>query len=325
MLAVPGDFRSGYTPQYNLQIQQSLPKDLVAKIGFVGNVGRRLDTTYDFNQPVPGAAPVAQRRPLFTIAPNVVGVTYMVSDGLSNYTSLQASLERRFTNGVGFLSAYTWSHSIDDVANAFGGADNGPLPQVRRCRRCDRGNSGFDMRHRFTHSMNYALPFGKGRKFDAGSKAANMIVGGWDTNLILTLQTGLPFTPVLNSSVSNAGGSRPDRLGVGTLDNKDPFRWFDTSFNTAGAAWGNPAVFTFGNGARNPLYGPGRVNFDWSLFKDFSPSEKWNLQFRAEFFNLFNTPQFDLPNPAIGSPAAGRITSTVGNPRQVQLGLRFAF
>ncbi|MBK9168952.1 MAG: TonB-dependent receptor [Bryobacterales bacterium] len=326
MLAVTPFLRSGYAQQMNLQVQQQLPMTFVAKVGYVGNVGRKLDTTYDFNQPVPGAGAPGPRRPLATIAPRVVGVNYNVSDGKAAYHSLQATLERRFQNGLGFLGAYTWAHSIDDVANAFGGADNGPIPQDRRCRQCDRGTSGFDIRHRFTYSMNYALPFGKGRRYSAGSAVANAVFGGWDTNLIFTTQTGLPFTPVLQTSVSNAGGSRPDTLRkVNEVDNRGPQRWFDTSFNTADAAWGIPQQFTFGNAGRNVLTGPGRTNIDFSVFKDFSPSERWKLQFRGEFFNLFNTPQFNQPNATIGSPAAGTITSIVGNPRQVQLGLRLAF
>jgi hypothetical protein len=325
MLAVTPNFRSGYTQQYTLQLQQQMPKDMVVKVGFVGNVGRRLDTTFDFNQPEPGPGAPGPRRPLNRIAPRVVGVTYMVSDGKSSYNSLQASLEKRFAGGLGFLTAYTWSHSIDDVANAFGGAANGPLPQDRRCRSCDRASSGFDIRHRLTHSMNWALPFGKARRWQFDSPAANAILGGWETNLIFTAQTGLPFTPTLLASVSNAGGSRPDRLGNGKLDNPDPALWFDTSFNRPGAVWGVPQQFTFGNAGRNILYGPGRVNFDWSFFKDFSWSERWKLQFRTEIFNIFNTPQFDLPNASIGDPNAGRITGIVGNPRQIQFGLRFAF
>jgi hypothetical protein len=325
MLAVTPNFRSGYTIQYNFQVQQSLPSNMVAKIGYVGNGGRRMDTTFNYNQEVPGPGAPAPRRPLFRIAPGVSGVTYMVSDGNSNYNSLQTSLEKRFSSGLGFLASYTWSHSIDTLANAFGGADNGPFPQDIRCRSCDRGNSGFDLRHRFVSSANYALPFGKGRKYDAGSAVANAIIGGWDTNAVFTWQTGLPFTPVLQTSVSNAGGSRPMRLGDATLDNPDRARWYNTSFNTAGAVWGIPQQFTFGNSGRNILYGPGRVNLDWSMFKDFLQSEKYHLQFRAEFFNLFNTPQFDLPNSSIGNPNAGVITATVGANRQVQLGLRFSF
>ena len=326
-IAIDPNFKSGYAEQFNLQIQQQLKMDMVFKIGYVGNLGRRLDNVYGFNQQVPGPGAVGPRRPLFNLAPNVVNVDYNVSDGLSSYHSLQSTLERRFRSGLGFLTAYTWSHSIDNVANAFGGADNGPLPQDRRYRNADRGTSGFDITHRLVHSMNYALPFGKGRRFASGSKALNLIAGGWDTNVIFTAQSGLPFTPQLANSVSNAGGSRPDRYKVGTISNPDPAKWYDTSFGTqaSGAAFGTPAIYTFGNSGRNILRGPGRINFDYSLFKDFSPFEAFKLQFRAEAFNLFNTPQFDLPNSSVGSPAAGTITGTVGNPRQLQLGLRLSF
>jgi hypothetical protein len=324
MLAVDPNMRSAYVQQYNFQVQQQLPSQMVAKVGFVGNIGRRLDFSWNFNQPMPGPGSNNPRRPLFAIAPNITDVTYLTFDGKSNYNSLQASLERRFA-GVGFVSSYTWSHAIDDVANAFGGADNGPIPQDRRCRQCDRGDAGFDIRHRFTTALNWALPFGRGRRFDFGNRPLNVALGGWDTNFIFTAQTGLAFTPQLQTSVSNAGGSRPDRLKSGKLDHQDPFYWFDASFNSANAAWGVPAQYTFGNAGRNILRGPGRVNFDWSMFKDFLASERWRLQYRAEFFNLFNTPQFDLPNASIGNPGAGRITATIGPNRQIQMGLRVSF
>jgi hypothetical protein len=325
MLAVDPNMRSAYVQQYNLQLQQQLPGELVAKVGFVGNIGRRLDMSWNYNQPVPGPGANNPRRPLFGVAPNITDVNYLTFDGKSSYNSLQASLERRFKS-IGFVAAYTWSHSIDDVVNAFGGADNGPaVPQDRRCRQCDRGDSGFDIRHRFTNALNWALPFGNGRRYDFGNRALNGMLGGWDSNLIFTAQTGLPFTPGLQTSVSNSGGSRPNRLKSGELENRDPFLWFDPSFNTANAAWGVPAQYTFGNSGRNILRGPGRINFDWSMFKDFVASERWRLQYRAEFFNLFNTPQFDLPNASIGNPAAGRITATIGPNRQIQMGLRLSF
>lgn len=327
LIAVEPNFKSGYAQQFNLQVQQQLPASLVAKVGYVGNLGRRLDNTYNYNIQNPGPGAPGPRRPLFAIAPNVLTVDYNVSDGRSSYHSLQATLERRFASGLGFLSAYTWSHSIDNVANQFGGGDNGPIPQDRRYRNVDRGSSGFDITHRFVHSTNYALPFGSGRRFDSGSALVNAAFGGWDMNAIFTAQTGLPFTPVLANAVANAGGSRPDRFKEGTIGNKDPARWFDITLGTAasGAAWGTPAQFTYGNAGRNILRGPGRVNLDYSLFKDFSPRESWKLQFRAEVFNLFNTPQFDLPNTSLGSPAAGTIAGIVGNPRQMQLGLRLSF
>ena len=326
-LSVDPNFRSGIAQQYNLQIQHQLPKELVFKIGYVGNMGRRLENVYNYNQPIPGAGAPAPRRPLFAQAPGVVNVDFNVSDGLSSYHSLQTTIERRFSNGVGFLTAFTWAHSIDNVANQFGGADNGPIPQDRRFRNADRGTSGHDIQRRLVHSMNYELPFGQGRKFSAGNKLLNNIIGNWDSNLIVAAQSGLPFTPVLGSSVSNAGGSRPDRYKNGTLENRTIAKWFDTSFGTAasGAAWGAPAIFTFGNGARNVLRGPGRTNVDFSLFKNFLITENWKLQFRTEIFNLFNHAQFDLPNPSVGTPNAGIITGIVGTPRQIQFALRLSF
>ena len=139
------------------------------------------------------------------------------------------------------------------------------------------------------------------------------------------MQTGLPFTPTLASPVANAGASRPDRLKSGTVSNPGPAHWFDTSFNTAGAAWATPLQYTYGNSGRNPLRGPGRVNLDFSLFKQFAVRERFRLEFRAEFFNLFNTPQFDPPNATIGNPAAGVISSIVGTPRQIQFALHLTF
>ena len=325
VMGVAFDFRTGYAQQANLQLQQQLPKELVLKVGYVGNVNSRLDNTFNYNQPLPGPGANGPRRPLNSIAPEVINANYNVTDGNSHYQSLQASLERRFANNLGFVAAYTWSHSIDNTANAFGGADNGPIPQDIRDRAADRGTSGFDIQHRFTYSTNYTAPIGKGQAIDFRNPIANGILGNWKLNGIFTAQTGLPFTPTLASSVSNAGGSRPDLLGDPTISNPTRDRWFNTSFNESGAVWGVPEQYTFGNAGRNILRGPGRVNVDFSLFKDIPLSESFNLQYRAEFFNLFNTPQFGLPNDSIGSPNAGIITSIVGNPRQVQMGLRLSF
>jgi hypothetical protein len=324
LLATAFDFKNGYAIQFNFQVQQELPWDMVAKVGYVGNLNRQLDNPFNVNQIDPGPGTPASRRPLRTVAPNVLDVNYAVSDGISNYHSLQATMEKRFSSGLSFISAYTWSHSIDNVINAFGGAANGPFPQDIRYRHLDRGTSGFDITHRFTTSTTYELPIGKGRAVDLEG-IANTLLGGWQTNAIFTAQTGLPFTPTLNTSVSNAGGSRPDRLKTGTLEDPDPSRWFDTSFNRPDAAWGVPRQYTYGNAGRNILRGPGRVNLDFSIFKNFYLTERFNLQFRAESFNLFNTPQFGLPNSTIGSPAAGTITGLVGNPRQMQFALRLGF
>lgn len=256
------------------------------------------------------------RRAFFTVRPALAGITYGVSDGLSNYSALQVTLEKRMSKGLQVLAGYTWAHAIDDVATEFGGGAG--TPQDIRCRRCDRGNSNFDLRHRMTLSSTYQLPFFRSKGI------ANTLLGGWQTNTIMTLQSGLPFNLgwAGGDVTGGAGGSRPNSLGRdGTLDSgtRNLDRWFDP------AAYGRPDNFTFGNVARNPLFGPGRVNFDWSLFKDFALTESFKVQFRTEAFNLFNHPQFGQPNGNIGTGQAGQIRSTVGNPRQLQLALRIQF
>jgi Carboxypeptidase regulatory-like domain len=319
VIGVDPNYQPGYAEQFNLTVQHELPSSLLLKASYVGNLGRHLDTNFNLNQAVPGAGAVNNRRPFFGVRPALADVTWAVSDGLAAYHGFQFSAEKRLTHGLSGLLSYTLGHSIDTVGQSFGGGADGPLPQDPRNRRADRGNSPFDIRHRLTIAWNYALPFGKGRKWLSGGPA-EYALGGWQVNSISTFQTGLPFTPTANSATVNTGtGSRPNRTGVGKLDDPTVDRWFDTS------AFATPAQFTYGNSGRNILYGPGRVNFDFSLFKQFRVREGLNLQFRTEFFNLFNTPQFDLPNAAIGASNAGTITGIVGTPRQIQFGLKLAF
>jgi hypothetical protein len=326
LLYVPPDYKTGYALQGNFGIQQELPHyGLVLKAAYVVNLGRQMDSTYNINQQIPGPGSVASRRLLNDLFPNVVNVTYAATDGKSAYHALQLSAERRFAKGFSWLGSYTWSHSIDNVPTQQGGGQEGPVPQDWRYRFLDRGSSSFDLRQRTTQSVIYDLPFGKGRKFALSNPAAEAILGGWQINGILTIQDGLPFTPVLQTAVANAGSSRPDRLRSGKLDNPTIDNWFDTSFGTPGAAWATPLIYTYGDGGRNILTGPGRWNLDSSLFKTARVTEKINLQFRGEFFNIFNHPQFDLPNGTIGSASAGKISSTVGSPRDIQFSLRLSF
>jgi hypothetical protein len=244
---------------------------------------------------------------------------------MGNYHAFQFSAERRYASGVGLLTAYTYSHSIDNVPTEQGAANDELSPQDARNIAAERADSVFDLRHRFVQTLSYALPIGAGKAINPVNRVARTLFGGWRTNMIAVFQTGLPFSPVLANSVSNAGESRPDRIGNGLLDNPDPARWFDSSFNSPGAAWATPRLYTFGNSGRNVLRGPGRMNFDVSLEQEHLFSERWRLQFRTEFFNLLNTPQFDQPDPTIGSARAGTITQIVGNPRQIQFALRLTF
>jgi hypothetical protein len=325
VIGVDPNYQPGYAEQFNLTVQHELPGSLLLKASYVGNLGRHLDTAFNLNQAVPGPGAVNDRRPFFAVRPTLADVTWAVSDGLASYNAFQFSAEKRLTHGLTALLSYTWGHSIDTVGQNFGGGADGPLPQDPRNRWADRGSSPFDIRHRLTIAWNYSLPIGKGRKWlgQGGSVAydlADYILGGWQINGISTFQTGLPFTPTANSATVNTGtGSRPDRIGDGELSDPTVDRWFDP------LAFRTPAQFTYGNSGRNILYGPGRVNFDFSLFKEFHITEEVKLQFRTEFFNIFNTPQFDLPNAAIGAGNAGTITAIVGTPRQLQFGFKVVF
>jgi hypothetical protein len=312
VVGIAGEFRNAYAEQFNLSVQRELPMEMVLKVAYTGNLGRRLGTTFNLNQAVPGTGAINPRRPFFGVRPALADVTYAVSDGLSNYNALQMSVEKRMSKGLGLLFGYTYGHSIDDTGTEFGGGTG--TPQDARNRRADRGNSSFDIRHRATISYLYQLPF------HPKARALDMVAGGWQTNGIMTLQTGLPFTPGLATNSLNTGtGSRPNRIGTGTLPNPTINKWFDPTAFTQNS----PGLY--GNSGRNILFGPGRFNWDVSLFKDFPIREEMKLQLRAEMFNVTNTPQFGQPNATIGSTAAGLITSTVGNPRQVQLALRFQF
>ena len=318
VIGVAPNFRSAYAQQYNLTVEHEVaPWQTLFKVAYVGNLGRRLGTTIDLNQPTPSpVGTVNERRPFYPINPSIVGITYALSDGLSAYHALQFSVEKRYSHGLALQTGYTWAHSIDNVANDFGGGAG--TPQDIRCRRpCERGNSSFDIRHRLTIAGTYELPFAR------GSGLMHTLLGGWRINGSAMVQTGLPFNLGLNNSANTngAGGSRPDRIGDGALpsDQRSLQRWFDAS------AFSQPANGLFGNAARNVLYGPGRVNVDASLFKDFTFTEQSKLQFRSEFFNVFNHPQFGQPNGTIFNPGVGQITSIVGNPRQIQLALRLLF
>ncbi len=326
--SIPANYKNAYAEQFNFGAERELPYNIVLKASYLGNLGRHLDVTYNINQPVPGPGAVGPRELLYTIAPGISGDNYAATDGLSSYHSLQVTAQKRFTAGLSFLSAYTYSHSIDDVPLQEGGGADGPVPQDPLHRNLDFASSSFDIRQRFTQTVNYYLPIGKGKRLNLGKSWLNKTFGDWQVNIIMTAQTGLPFTPVLANSVANTGSSSRPNIASGVnaaLSSPTLNNWFNTSFNVAGAVWSTPALYTFGDAGRNILRGPGRFNLDTSLFKDVAVSERVHVQFRGELFNVLNHPQFDLPNATIGNAQAGIISATLGTPRDIQLGLRLMF
>jgi hypothetical protein len=319
----PQDSKTSTMYEWNINLQRELPAHLVMSVAYVGGKGTYVDVVgLNINQATPGPGAVVSRRPY----PNLSDSTGVVPWGNSIYNSLQTTFERRMAS-LRFTGAWTWAHTIDDTS---GESSNSPIQNSNNLH-AQRGTSTFDVRHKVTVGATWEMPFGKGKRWLGNSpKAVDMVAGGWQLNSITTLLTGLPFTPTMQTSNLNTGtGSQfPNRLASGfiptgqrTLD-----RWFDAG------AFAAPALYAWGNSGRNILYGPGTKQMDLSLFKSFPLGEKsQRLEFRAESFNTFNTPQFNNPNASIGFTGVGRITSA-GSPtvyqrtsRQIQLALKLYF
>ncbi|MEP7365757.1 MAG: carboxypeptidase regulatory-like domain-containing protein [Acidobacteriota bacterium] len=303
--------RTPYNTQWNLAVQRELPGGTSLTMAYVGNKGTKLQGFPDINQALPGTTAVATRRPF----PAFGTINSKMTRYNSIYNALQITAERRFAKGFAFQGSYTYSHSIDD--NGATDANAGGL--MVRNTRLDRSNSDINIPHRVVANWSYQLPI----KMEGWKDTA---FGNWQLNGILTLSDGIPFD-LSSPNTTNCCGSRPDRIGLGILSDSDQSirRWFDTS------AFKEPGLLQFGNAGRNILQGPGTKQLDFSLFKKFPFGEARRLEFRAEFFNLFNTPQFNNPNGTLGSAAFGTITSA-GSPisfqrtsRQVQFGLKFYF
>lgn len=297
-----------YVQQWNASLQRELPGGLTGQLAYVGSSSHDLYLQNNVDQPLPGPGNIQARRPLIDYsAINAYG-PYVSA----HYDSLQSQLERRFSKGLTLLAAYTWSHGIDNDNSSREDAYNLSLEQA---------SSSFDIRQRFVLSSVYELPFGKGKPFLSNSRVGNIIAGGWQLSGIFTKQTGLPFTPVENVDASNTGTTeRPNRIGSGVLSSGQSVNdWFDI------AAFTTPAAYTFGDSGRDILRGPGLINLDLGLSRVIPIRERYHVEFRAEAFNLLNTPQFGLPNATLGTSTVGTITTTVNPQRELQFALRFAF
>ena len=303
--------------QWNFTVERQLGASLVARVGYVGTRGTHLNLNLDENVAVPGPGAVPARRPY----PSVAAISAWEPRGPSSYNGLQASLEKRFTSGVSFLAAYTYSRSLDEGAGGNSSTGESRINiQNPRNLSADYGLSNFNYGQRFTLSSVYQMPFGKGRKFlsNAGG-LTDALVGGWQISSIVTAQSGAPFSVSLSTPTANTGTfTRPNRICNGNLPSSKQTinAFYDTS------CFVTPALNTFGNAGRNILIGPGLGTWDLGADKDFALTERFALQFRSEFFNVLNRANFGLPNGSIGSAAQGTITTVITNARQIQFALR---
>ncbi|HWR14883.1 MAG TPA: TonB-dependent receptor [Terriglobales bacterium] len=315
LVSYPKDNRQPMVQQWNVNIQQEITPTMALTIGYVGNSGTNLMTLINYNRQTYGAA--SGVKPF----PNLGDVNLNTTKGSSIYNSLQVRMERRLVKSFQWTASYNYSHAID---NSPGTIDNQTdrVDYQRFLQGFERANSNLDVRQRFVFSSLYQLPFGRGKRWGNNwNSLTNTILGGWELNPILTLQSGLPFD--LASAYSGLR-TRPDVIATpiqyGSIDN-----WFNTS------AFRNPpttgGIFTrAGNAGRNIFTGPARRYLDISLNKNLQITERINTQFRTDFFNFTNTPQFSQPNGDITSGDFGKVRNTLyQTERQIQFGLRVQF
>src|SRR5579863_417116 len=317
--------KDNYVAAWTASVQQSLPLGLVATLNYLGNKGTDVLTTTYVNLAVPPANVVPY--------PAFGAVSWRGDVGNSTFEALQFNLRRDFHNGFLLTSNYMWSHSIND--GSIGGGDS-DTPQNSFCRSCDKADSDFDVRQLFNLSFVYALPFGAGRQYANSPGLLRALLGNWEMSAIGTTQTGLP----VNITVDRSNASVPGLYAVSGSERPDYV--FGQSLTPTGGStanqWINPAAFarpangTFGNLGRNAFRGPGITQLDLGVSKFVSLTERFNIRFRADAFNLTNRPQYGTPNADVSASNFGVITTTLSNyatgrgtPRELQLSIKILF
>jgi outer membrane receptor protein involved in Fe transport len=309
---------TGVYDQWNLNLEYQLPGNILITPAYVGTKGTHLQSLIDRNQingPQTTFDQSLRPYPLYN------GFTSIVNRGNSTYHAFQLKAEKRTSQGLYFLSAFTYSKSINDQPEI---CCNSPWPQNSYNLGAEKGLSDFDNRTRWVNSVDYALPVGKGQKYLNRGGVADAVLGGWHLGGIITFRSGFPFSPLTgNGDPTNTGSQgllRTNRTGSGHVANPNPNLWFNINDFPV-------PVGHFGNAGKNILEGPGEKGADLSARKYFSITEHIRLEFRAEFFNAFNHAVFSQPDNYVtdGPGAAGVITSTVIPQRQVQFALKLQF
>ncbi|RXH54724.1 TonB-dependent receptor [Granulicella sibirica] len=352
-----GDNKVGYTQNYDVDIQRQLPFNILVDAAYVGSHGVHLnksgESDWNANQLTPAALALGTQlqqsvaNPFYGIittgaesgktiprsylaAPfpqfTAVYLSYL-SGGYEIYNAFQLKVNKRISHGLSALVSYTAQKQIDNysgiqnVGNITGGIQNIYNPGA------ERSISSNNLSRVLVVSGVYALPFGRGQQFGSQwSKPLDALLGGWQINGITTQQTGFPLSPsTQNTSNSGSNVLRPNLTGVSPVVHGPIISRLNGYLNTA--AFSQPAPFTFGNAPRtlSAVRGPGTHNLDFSLFKNFHPTEKVALEFRAEAFNLLNQVVFGTPNMTLSSGQFGVISSQANTPRQIQLAVKAVF
>ena len=340
LYAIDRNIRTPMVQQWHLGLEYQLPSETLIKLSYAGSHGEHLYGFYNGNQALPSTdpnAPLAPRRPF----PAVDGtIDAFRANTISNYNSLQASLEKRMTHGLMFQASYTYSHALDEASSAsLGSLNNGDF-RDQRFPGMEYGNSDFDVRHHFVISYSYDLPFGRGKKFGANaSGVVNQLIGNWQIAGITSASTGNYFTvsdPFVNSSNTDCGGtvgyncSRPNVIANPNASPCVAGTFFNTCAFTSDLAQG-----TYGNESRNITQGPGYQTWDLTFIKMFPISEAKRVEFRGDFFNVWNhtnplwgpvgaAGQVEPVAIELGTPQFGQYQAA-RDPRFIQFALKFYF
>jgi len=351
--------KSTRVQQYSFDIQRELPMGIALEVGYVGSHTTDLTLgsgSIDINALNPsyfsmGAAALNASvanpyaglvssgslsgakvseyqllRPYSTY--QNISLIYNSKDHAS-YNSAVVKAQKRFSKGLTFLSALTWSKNMDETDNPAGNSLNGGAqgaPQNPYNIAAEYSLSNFDTPVRWTSSVSYDLPFGKGKPFANSNAILDAVVGGWAINSVIVYQTGFPLQiyQTDNNSAYGYGAQRPNATGVSPATSGSVEARLGDYINPA--AFSLAPAATFGNISRTlTLLGPGQKNWDMSLFKTYTVKERFKAQFRFEALNAFNSPLFSAPNTNFSSSTFGQITSTQNFARQLQLALRFSF
>jgi hypothetical protein len=339
---VQPDLKTPAVQSWSLKIEQQLSSNTSLGVSYIGSHAYHELLSVDANLSTPAICPAAPCPAGYpagayyypagaALANNSVwNTTHWFSEGISSYHGLEVDVNRRLGHGLQFRGVYTFSKTLDDGDNMNTSvATNSPAFVANPLQpKFDYGRASFDVRHAAVINATYDLPFGRGNSSHRRAWVKHLI-GNWQLSGIETAQSGLPFTPQLSYNPSNDGDTRnPVRPSLnpsftGRVIQGGPSQYFNPN------AFVQPLPGTYGNAGRNILQGPGLAETDLSLTKKFSFSERSSLQFRSEFFNVFNHTNFNTPNPVVfasatggPSPTAGVITATSTTSRQIQFGLK---
>jgi hypothetical protein len=314
-VVIPKDYHNPYVESWNVAVQQALPGQFTFQVGYVANHGVRIGAAQNINLP-PALGLGTAGEPEYIAYKRSAATSVYFLGYSSNYQSLQLQLNRHFSNGLGIITSFTWGKGL-----GYQNDDDGGL-LFWLDQRHDYAPNDFDHRLNFEESLTYQLPFGKGKRWLA-TGPASYILGGWQLGAIISVYSGLPFNVEANGGTINTPGQQQmanqvkplhvlHHIGAGN-------QWFDpTSFvqpNGCPASGACPIVYgvTMGNVSRNKFYGPGYIQDNVSLFKTFPIWESVSFEFRADAFQLSNTPQFNSPQGSITSVNFGQVTSTVSS------------